>query len=555
MSNALLYPITVSAKVVKSPVKVPTLGGDAFNRDAALEAGIHLHWALPDALTASTILSDQGSKSVIFPAVPDLWLVVRFNPGASSATPLAKRTWSAWVVDSIGQIATPLAQWTPPTQRDATKVHTLAGVLPNASSVGHPGWGLWDTAPVDGSDQTFDPMMAAYYPESRKRFGFYDSLQGAGTKGNVSYLVVGWFWTDKHDPLSVAYSPSHLLDVWKTATSTSPQALSDLSAQVNFSVQAQRAPVWDVSIQVNAAHPPPPAQIDTIKRVAARSGSVDLQAKQLEAMKASFPAPAANVAQQGGAYAQVSSAASRFVVARETICHGSVVGVPLAGSSTAPVPIKSENVQLYPNVKRALADIASKSGQSDQVNAIEMLLADLDSQKYSTGGVIDMPGAAHAYTFQSVPGKATTFARIDVEAPAAAPKRAQAFSISPSANLVARAASGYWPMQESRSAVTAKKSRIDTLPGIPVFTRQFNLRRSLTRRRVALCKVFRRPSRPRLRQPPPRGSPLTHAWSASRTAEPMPVRSRWVRRPMEAVATQPVGGLMSRTPTQSFSCS
>jgi hypothetical protein len=469
MSNALLYPITVSAKVVTSPAKVPSLSGDAFNRDAALEAGIHLHWALPDALTASTILSGQGSKSVIFPAVPDLWLVVRFNPGASSTTPLAKRTWSAWVVDSIGEIVTPLAQWTPPTQRDAAKVHTLAGVLPDASSIGHPGWGLWDTLPADDSDQakTFDPMMAAYYPESRRRFGFYDSLQGAGTKGNVSYLVVGWFWTDKHDPLSLTYSPSHLLDVWKTATATSPQALSDLSAQVNFSAPAQRAPVWDVNIQVKAAPPPPPSKIDAIHRVAARAGSVDLQSKQLEAMKASFPVPAPNAAQQG-AWAQVSSASSRYVVARETICHGSVVGVPLAGSSTAPVPIKNENVQLYPNVKRALADIASKSGQPDQVNGIEMLLADLNSQKYSTGGVIDMPGAAHAYTFQSVPGKATTFARIDVEAPPIALKRAPAFSIAPSANLVARAASGYWPELESRSAVTAKKSRIDTFPGIPV---------------------------------------------------------------------------------------
>jgi len=210
MSRTLLYPMTVSAKVVKQATKVPSLAGDAFNRDATLEAGIHLHWALPDFLTASKILSDKGSKTLVFPGVPDLWLVIRFNPGASSATPLAKRTFAAWVVDSTAQIVTPLAQWKPPA-RDPKQVHTFAGLLPNAESVGYSGWGLWDTANQGG--RTFDPVMAAYYPESRKRFGFYDSLQDlAGhAQGNATYLVVGWFWSDQHDPLNVSPNPGRSL--------------------------------------------------------------------------------------------------------------------------------------------------------------------------------------------------------------------------------------------------------------------------------------------------------------------------------------------------------
>src|ERR1700753_4001818 len=103
MANTLLYPITVSAKVVRSAAKVPSLRGAAFNRDATLEAGIHVHWALPDALTAATVLHGQGNKALALPAVPYLCLVVRFNAGVSSPTPTARRTWSAWVVDSIHQ--------------------------------------------------------------------------------------------------------------------------------------------------------------------------------------------------------------------------------------------------------------------------------------------------------------------------------------------------------------------------------------------------------------------------------------------------------------------
>src|ERR1700761_2812357 len=191
MANTLLYHITVSAKVVRSAAKVPSLHGAPFNRDATLEAGIHVHWALPDALTAATVIQGKGTKELVFPAVPDLWLVVRFNAGVSSSTPTARRTWNAWVVDSIHQNVTPLNRWTPPTDRDATKVHTFAGVLPDAGVVGHAGSGLWDTDPAvhpDGAT-TFDPAMAAYYPESRQRFGFYDSLSDLTNKttGNVSY--------------------------------------------------------------------------------------------------------------------------------------------------------------------------------------------------------------------------------------------------------------------------------------------------------------------------------------------------------------------------------
>ncbi len=167
-------------------------------------------------------------------------------------------------------------------------------------------------------------------------------------------------------------------------------------------------------------------------------------------------------------YAITAAARQTLYIARETICHGSIVNVPLAGSPSAPVPITNDNIQLYPNVKRALADIACKTGNADQVNAIEMLLADLGSQKFSTGGIVDMVGAAHAYTFQSVPGKAKNYARMDVEAPATASAKEATFSNVPSVELVSRAAIGYWPaLANTRSASSIQKSRIAQFPNIP----------------------------------------------------------------------------------------
>src|SRR6185437_950830 len=156
MAN-LLIPISVKAKVIGAATKAPTLTGDPFNQDASLEKGIHVHWALPDALTrAKTMGGGTDKQSVIFPGVPDLWLVTRFNqPPAAGAAPA--RGWSAWVVDSKAQTATPLAKWTAPASPDATKVFTMPGLLPSAKGMftdtqhpsGYPGWGVWQGGQTD----------------------------------------------------------------------------------------------------------------------------------------------------------------------------------------------------------------------------------------------------------------------------------------------------------------------------------------------------------------------------------------------------------------------
>ena len=463
MSKTLLYPMTVSAKILKAPLNVPALKGEPFKKDATLEAGVHVHWALPDSLTASKLLPDKGTKAAIFPGVPDLWLVVRFNPGASSATPLAKRTWSSWVVDSIANTFTPLAQWTPPS-RNSSQVHTFAGVLPNAASVGHSGWGVWDMA---GSG-VFDPAMAAYYPESRHRLGFWDKLDGIAdkNKGNVSYLVVGWFSNDQQDPLSVAHDAGAVLNHWQAASATQMRATADIAVPVNLSTSAAKPPVWDVNIQQKAPVAAPQLRVDAYNRRAARSGTIQSRIQQTNAMKMAFPQVTAT-----GPSSWVEAAASSHLtyLARHTVCHGAVVAVPLAGSNTVPVKIKTENVKLYPNVKRAMADVASKSADPTQVDALEMLLGDLESQKYSTGGVVDMPGAAHAFTFQSVPGKAKSYARIDVEQQLALVQRAPNFSLMQSPVLSNRSASGYWPQMQARSASSYQKSRLSEKLDLTIF--------------------------------------------------------------------------------------
>src|SRR5882672_3834784 len=61
-----------------------------------LEPGVHLHWALPDALTHG---ADSDGRGIALPAVPNRWLVVRLHTrGKDQAT--AATELKAWIVES-----------------------------------------------------------------------------------------------------------------------------------------------------------------------------------------------------------------------------------------------------------------------------------------------------------------------------------------------------------------------------------------------------------------------------------------------------------------------
>jgi len=63
-----------------------------FDQAGVPGRGVHLHWALPDALTHG---STDGSAGVDFPVTPDRWLVARVA-GAAGSTPKV----TAWIIES-----------------------------------------------------------------------------------------------------------------------------------------------------------------------------------------------------------------------------------------------------------------------------------------------------------------------------------------------------------------------------------------------------------------------------------------------------------------------
>lgn len=178
-----------------------------FSGGQPYPAGVHLHWALPYALSRGTQLSPQ--QPVSFPAVPNRWLVVRVvtAKGASAATPLATM---AWIVESDrlnGSVPVQTPMYYPtvpvgPPSADGQTFQYLGQIFPLA------GWS--ETAASRLAPFTAigpgEISFAAYYPNCCTSFGLLDTLADYpdydGTQQELAYIVCGWYADAADDPLS-----------------------------------------------------------------------------------------------------------------------------------------------------------------------------------------------------------------------------------------------------------------------------------------------------------------------------------------------------------------
>lgn len=482
MSVSILVPMHVEAKVVSEPTPVPALTGAPFNEEGLLEPGVHLHWALPDALTRARFSDRAHGGHSLFPGVPDLWLVVRFNPvpsggvvigavdeptfsrgqgtgtggtgsslrGESADSSRPKRDWRAWVVDSRKQTAVSLTDWSMAAGDAPESIHTFAGVLPSAAGIDAPGWGVWNNA----EQETLSPLVAAYYPTARGRLGFHDDLADLGSSaGPVSYAVVGWYTSPMHDPLNMSPDRKAQLKAWRfgwksrrtfkqVPTVVASEAASDLERFVPRTTRSGNVPASRVAES-------------QVLRIASNAEE-ERQLRHLEAMKRSVGDLTLSLAGDGPGAAIDSAALIDSAVPREMVCHGAVLDVALGATATSQIDFGPNDVTLYPTIKTAMAAVASLD-DAKKVEMVEALLQNLDGQMAKTqGGVLDLPAALHSLTFQGTPGSSKHFAQLDIVPRTKELMKAPEVTISTApgfpATTAGRHTSGYWPQIASRSA-------------------------------------------------------------------------------------------------------
>ncbi len=169
------------------------------NQKLTLRAGVHLHWALPDALTRSHTV-DKDTERVTFPAVPNLWLVTRCDADGDARH---------WIVESDylhpkGAGAAPESICYPilPGHERGLPFRYMGRQLPLAE------WLLLDKRQDKYlADETQHPLtalgygeptFAAFYPNCHSVFGFHDDEPPAPLAG-VRYYVSGWYRSSQDD--------------------------------------------------------------------------------------------------------------------------------------------------------------------------------------------------------------------------------------------------------------------------------------------------------------------------------------------------------------------
>jgi hypothetical protein len=212
------------------------------DRGLQLRAGVHLHWALPDALSRgiNTPEKTASKRKLTFPAVPNRWLVTRSGKGADGKLRIERQ----WVVESDflypnaagdvqGCVAVPFpsdpasgkyrpyrhlgrrrpfnAQWA---EDPAAESLTQSGY--QLTAVGYEPRPNSAAAKIGGYGEL---TFAAFYPHCQSVFGFHDSLPPATLMG-AQYEVIGWY----SDPALDCLRSDQFLQAIEAARKAMPSA-------------------------------------------------------------------------------------------------------------------------------------------------------------------------------------------------------------------------------------------------------------------------------------------------------------------------------------------
>jgi hypothetical protein len=169
-----------------------------------LGEGVHLHWALPDALTRAS--SEGGGLS--FPAAPNRWLITRL--ALEGAAPTAK----SWLLESDALSAQKPDQGLSVTVPVKTTEFQQGFAYLGVSTALEEGFApqarplLRDHADAElTAVANGEAAFAAYYPSCGGALGFHDSLADldphppAAHPLSLAYAVIGWYDLPANDPV------------------------------------------------------------------------------------------------------------------------------------------------------------------------------------------------------------------------------------------------------------------------------------------------------------------------------------------------------------------
>lgn len=296
----ILVPVDVQAFVAPTGGSEPVVGvagrtgdPDPFTAGSPPAAGVHLHWAMPDALLRGSTDPDTGELRL--PVLPDRWVVIRhLYPVGSRSVHV-----TGWVVDAATGTVTSLLDY--------------SGAVSTAAPE--------DTfVPLDGF-RGGSPLWTAVYAASRNRFALHDPLtdlpglapaapQGWDA-GRAAYTVAGWWSARTDDPL---------------ASATGPVELQRVLAGLGWALGPEGEDSWD--------EPPDPRVSALVRRMGLTSATTSTPTSFVRkygttTVRDEDVAPSAGLPVRATERTFVGIGPTRY----HALCHGSVLGVPIDGSA------------------------------------------------------------------------------------------------------------------------------------------------------------------------------------------------------------------------------
>ena len=387
----VLVPVDVQALVV------PVVGAEAtvavggtrfdpapFDAGAVPLPGVHLHWAMPDALLRGG--TDATSGDLAMPALPDRWVVIRhLYPIGSRSVHI-----TGWVVDAV-----------------TATVVSLLDYRGQAFSAEEEDTFL----PLDGM-RGGSPLWTATYAAARGRFTLHDqltdlpALAAAAPNGwdgdRASYTVAGWWTSSGEDPL---------------ASAVGIDGLQAKLTALGWTLTPDGEDHWE------AAHDPRTTTLKkrmglTSEGGATKMTTVGKYAEERTTAEDVIPYSGLPVSSLDEVVLGV--AATRY----HSLLHGSVLGVPIDGTATgADDRPKSEDLAgggLGLDIDDVAAALAAPGlGLGDgQRQLAERLMAAFTGGRLATlgapDGLADLEEAEHGDAFWSLAGPALPTSHDDV---------------------------------------------------------------------------------------------------------------------------------------------
>ncbi len=387
----VLVPVDVQALVVpavdgEATVAVGGIPGDPdpFDAGAVPQAGVHLHWAMPDALLRGGTAEATGELAM--PALPDRWAVIRhLYPVGSRSVHI-----TGWVVDAVTATVTSLLDF-----------HGQAFSADAASTF----------LPLDGM-RGGSPLWTATYAAARGRFTLHDPLTdlpglaaaapNGWDGGRAAYTVAGWWTSSGEDPLAGAIGAD---------------GLQAALASLGWWLTPDGEDLWDV--------PPDPRTSTLKRRMGLTSGggatpmtTVGKYAQEQTTAEDVIPYAGLPVSDVGEVVLGVAS--TRY----HSLLHGSVLGVPVDGTANgaddrpSPDALRGGALGLdLDDVAAALAAPGLGLG-ADRRQLAERLMAAFTSGRLATlgtaDGLADLEEGEHGDAFWSLSGPALPTSHDDV---------------------------------------------------------------------------------------------------------------------------------------------